>query len=217
MYQHYSLPFRSALSFRNPYLTTLTMKFTLFTKVFTCIFLLSLLTASCESKKKDSETVDTKAPQIPQIYLDSLSIAAKDFSDVLPDNKFKNITFNYFLADTAVTLRGWVNKRTKIDSTDKDTSQFNPTPDLSLKPMGRSAIVIGPQTYLGNQVLYRRDLKKIMKYIAGKNVILYFIPKKDATGRIFYTIVFYDKIRQMILVDLPSFDTNPSPPHKSYD
>ncbi len=193
--------------------------------VVSLLFALLLNACNPKSAQTNSGTDTTQAngpvsaTPLPSIFLDSLSITSADFIAKLDTTKKQNIIFNYFLADTTITLHGWVLKKGKSGSgtAQSDTGTFNPTYDLKLIPAGKSKITIGPNTYLSNQVILGKTEKKILKAIKDKNAIIYFSPKKDATGRISYII----RIKFIGISDTPfapeNFETNPAPPHQAFD
>ncbi|MEZ0540273.1 hypothetical protein [Fibrella arboris] len=187
---------------------------------------------ACKPKSGSSDTLDTtqaggqgnvveSSTAVSAIYLDSLVISVSAVAAAIDTTKKQTIVFNYFVGDTAVTMHGWVLLKRSAGSGNaaKDTGVFNPTPDLVLQPIGKTAVAIGPRTYLSNQVMLGRDLRKLIKALATRKGYLHFKPVKDATGRISYAINFKKTTSRGEMYDVlvSGFTTNPSPPHQAFD
>lgn len=192
----------------------MTNPFPLF-RVLLCILLLPLLMDACNPKPATSDKTGTSlateaGSTIPTIYMDSLMLSDSIF--LLDEAKARNIIFSYFLTDTTVTLHGWLLKKVT-----PDTGQFTPKPNLILKPVGKTTTALGPNTYLGSQVMLRKQVLGIRKILKDKNqpATLYFTPQKDTANRIYYNIIirFRDGSSRLLAVPL---STNPSPPHQAF-
>ena len=194
-------------------------------KALVCLLtMLPFLLISCQSEQNKSEKVDATnsspvvsgsiiSNSLSAIYLDSLLVSADSIfkADIY---KKSDLVFEYFSTDTAITLEGWVLKK----------NAFGPHKyDESLRVMisntvGKSNVALGPNTHFGNQVLYEKDVKKIVKDIKGKQATLHFKPQKDAvSGRIYYEITIQVESRGIKSFLIDSYSTNPSPPHQSFD
>ncbi|ADB39216.1 hypothetical protein Slin_3205 [Spirosoma linguale DSM 74] len=165
---------------------------------------------------KTSSTTQSEGANnlIPVIYLDSLTVSAKVFEDA----KDKSFVFEYFFGDSTVTLDGWITQKTKSDSI-----YYSPKPDVKLQPKGKTNVSIGANTYVGNQLLSKETVKKIVAKIKSdslkRQANLLFIPARNpATTRIQYKVFiqFVNKNESDLDTNLDSdsdFSTNPSPPH----
>ncbi len=203
------------------------------TKLFTpvralaCLLLLPFLFASCQSKQAASDTektdstsitlstsgvVDNTRDPIPTIKLSSLTVT----SGVFKAHRNENFVFQHFLSDTDVTLHGWALKRIN-----GGPGQYNPNPDVTLTPFQQTTLTVGPNSYIGNQVLTKGNEKDMVDEIGNKNMNLYFVPTQDTPGgRIYYKIYIFTPGQlpfDNMKPHFTSYSTNPSPPHQGFD
>ncbi|MBU1822756.1 MAG: hypothetical protein KKG00_14775 [Bacteroidetes bacterium] len=181
--------------------------------------LLVFLIFSCNSKRTPSDSTDTLGADIkqgnfgvsgvlPTISLDTMSVDAAYFVS----NPNKNFVFIHYFGDSTVSLRGWLMKNTNPRST-----QFDSIPDVVFEAKGKSNVAIGPGTYVGNQVLLGKVEKDIVKAINGRGANLLFVPKKGSAGKIYYQILILFKQQEFNIPPQDDYQTNPSPPHQSFD
>lgn len=193
------------------------------TKVLACFLLLVCLFYACGTSQTATDKIATNptdsavaSDTIPVFFLSSLTVT----DGVFKANNNKNFAFTYFMGDTAVTLHGWVLKKGALGG----SGTYNPTPDLKLESIGRTAIRVKHNTYIGNQVILGKEVKKIVKYLEDNNAddgaVLFFTPKRDdSTGRINYTIRIEFKVNGIPRHPAVAFEleTNPAPPRQAYD
>ncbi|XWW46207.1 hypothetical protein JYG30_01775 [Fibrella sp. USSR17] len=188
---------------------------TCLTKTLSYIALLTCLLYACNNNKS-AKTGSSK--QTPTFYLDSLIVSTDAFKAI----GNQNITFSYFLGDTSVTLYGWVLKKGKRPGggggMPQDTGSYNPTADLILTPVGKTTVAVGPNTFIGNQVLLKKQVSDLVRFIGTRKGNLLFVPMLDATNRtIKYRITWLSKIASDTSMFDNEFLTNPAPPHQAYD
>ncbi len=155
---------------------------------------------------------------IPTIYLDSLLVSDSDFEQYIDSTKKTNMSFGYFLTNTAVTLRGWV--LIKNNSGNGGTGSYNPKEYITLTPKAKTSIIIGPNTLLSDQILLDETVKEILRKIRNRSAELHFKPLPDsATKGIKYMIKikFLDRKPDEPLFAPGDLSTNPAPPHQAYD
>ncbi|MCX6216880.1 hypothetical protein [Spirosoma sp.] len=194
-------------------------------RVLAFCLLFSFMFVACQSGQTSADKADSSGISsmtqnegasnlIPVVYLDSLVVSAKVFEDA----KGKSFIFDYFFGDSTVSLNGWITQKTKSDSI-----YYSPNPDVKLQPKGKTNVSIGANTYVGNQLLSKEAVKKIVAKIKSdslkRQANLLFIPNRDhATNRIQYKVFiqFINKNESDLDTNLYSdseFSTNPSPPH----
>jgi hypothetical protein len=188
--------------------------------VFICALVcLPFLLTSCQSSQtntgsKDSTTITSNlsgtagSNTIPTIYLSSLTVS----SGVFKDNRNKNFVFEHFFGDTDITLHGWI-----LKSTGAGPGQYNGEPDVKLTPFEQTTLTVGPNSYVGNQVLGKNDEKNMVDFIAGRNATLHFKPTQDTPGGRIYYKIFIQFLPVSIVDTDPTYSTNPSPPHQGFD
>jgi hypothetical protein len=130
----------------------------------------------------------------PLLNSDSLKILwidAKAFTNLKETTK-KKITFRFFIKSAdSFTLKGWINEKS---SSEFDSSKNEP--DLKLFLAKKSMLQFGDGNYLGNLVLYNREIKRLIKLIDSTKLnIVLFIPVKPGPkyNQISYTLALTDE------------------------
>jgi len=152
-------------------------------------------------------------------YLDTLWTDSASFAKL---DTSKRIVFEFKIGGTgslnldSLTMDGWT-------APNLITDPFYDTPNLTLlKGRTDSAVTIGPGTYLGNQSLYRRQLKAIHDSLASNKAHYVLFAPQIEKGHISYKVFlgFDDPTaKPLIIFTTPPVGTgqssNPSPP-KNY-
>ncbi|WP_461147535.1 hypothetical protein [Spirosoma pulveris] len=196
------------------------------TKLLGFCLLLAFGFSACQSGQTKSDNADSTSAnssvqldgtkiKIPTIVLDTLIVS----SDPLIAYGNSDFVFEHFLSDSAITLYGWAVKKGKSGSVDYGTD-----PTMKLSPVGSTTATIGPNTYVGDQVLLKKYVQELVKQIKGDNrkTSLVFVPRRNTvSGRINYSIFLLRTEGQSdpvipfnpALLTTTPYETNPSPPH----
>ena len=200
------------------------MKKRSFLKMIGLFFLFGMsISVGCNNDKDDGKNsvaepavteATTATPVTPAVttfsgLLDTLWVDSLSFTKL--DNKKTVFVFIFTAADTE-TLHGWKAKGILGDEYETD-------PDIRLEKGGASTETYGAGTYFGNVILYKKDVKEIIKLLKdNKAQYVLFAPHKE-NEHITYTVWLskehpLSKIK--ILAAIPTnVETNPSPP-KNY-
>lgn len=142
-------------------------------------------------------------------FLDTLYVDSLAFTNLKNDLT----VFSYYIGSSGkLTLNGWRGKGLC-------NTNYNTVPDINLNNGGTSTVSYGQGTYLGNVLLTKDGVKKIIKTLkdnANAQYVL-FVPQPRTDEFINYKILITDsdpsikKIKPLVGID-PEVDTNPSPP-----
>ncbi|SOD97855.1 hypothetical protein [Spirosoma fluviale] len=194
-------------------------------KLFVFCLLVSFGFAACQSGQTTSDKTDSTSTnansqtvgaksKIPTITLESLIVS----SDSLIAYRNSDFVFEYFFGDSVITLNGWVVKKGSSGSV-----AYGANPTMKLTPIGSTTATIGPNTYVCDQVLLKKDVQELAKKIKGipGKTSLVFVPKRIGE-RINYSIFLLTtgagQLEPAIPIDPAlltntDLETNPSPPH----
>lgn len=153
-----------------------------------------------------------------EIPLYSLTVTDAYFHS--DSSKNKNIFLSYFWGTTDVTLRGWgLKKRGLFEGGPGTFDESHIDLILSVAELV-PGVTIGPNTFVGTQVILKDTVNAIRKAVKNKNTILYFTPTKVSVGTSFEIIynISYKEVKSFgnnLLIGVGA--TNPAPPHQAYD
>jgi hypothetical protein len=192
---------------------TIILKLRLFTSLAVISMLMILCSSRCSDDSPAAGTIGLNK-YLDTLWVDSLSFAKLDTT--------KRIVFEFKIGGTGIlnldtlTMDGWT-------APNLITDPFNDNPNISLlKGRTDSSVIIGPGTYLGNQSLYKKQLKTIQDMLSSNMAHYVLFAPKIENGHVSYTIFlgFDDPTaKHLIPFTTPPVGTgqssNPSPP-KNY-
>lgn len=153
------------------------------------------------------------------LFIDSATFVSKILISG-PDSVKKKLTFRFFIKDTdSLTMNGWLNDSSKTDYGGPSTP-----PEIELHNGVGTSVHFGKATYLGNLVLYKHQLKVILRHLNKyKHKYVIFVPAIDVTsmGQVVYNIGSSnddprsDPFSVKVNVTMSAVTTNPSPPKNS--